>query len=64
MVTQAATVDGIVINSSSIDRMLINQKINKDRQDKLVQVHSTSKAVKETCLPIMKEEWVEKSFKP
>ena len=30
VVAQAATADGIVINSPSIDRMLMNQKINKD----------------------------------
>ena len=37
VVTQAATADDIVINSLSIDRTLINQKINRDRQDELVQ---------------------------
>ena len=52
--------DGIILNSPSIERMLANQKINKD----MVQEHSTSKAVKETCLPTIKEEWTKKSFKP
>ena len=33
MVTQAAKVDGIIINSLSIDRMLKEQKTNKNRQD-------------------------------
>ena len=63
VVTQAATVDGIVLNSPLIDRMLMNQRINKNRQDELLQEHSTHKAVEETCLPTMKEEWIE-SFKP
>ena len=52
--TQAATMDGIILNSPSVDRMLANQEINKERQDELVQEHSTSKAVEETCLPTMK----------
>ena len=64
MVTQAATVDGIVINSQLIDKMLMEQKNNKSRQDELLQEHLTSKAVEEMCLPMMKEEWIEKSFKP
>ena len=33
VVTQAATVDGIIINSPSIDRMWKEQKNNKNRQD-------------------------------
>ena len=45
VVAQAATVDGIVINSPSIDRMLKEQKSNKKRQDELLQEHLTSKAV-------------------
>ena len=32
MVTQAATADGIVINSPSIDRLLMEQKSNKSKQ--------------------------------
>ena len=51
VVTQAAMVDGIVINSPSIDRMLKKQKINKNRKDELLQEHLTSKAVEEhVCL--------------
>ena len=64
VVTQAAMTDGIVLNSPSIDRMLAKQKINREQQDELVQGHLTSKAVEETCIPTMKEEWMEKSFKP
>ena len=64
MVTQAATADRIVVNSPLIDRMLTEQKNNKSRQVELLQEHLTSKAVEETCLPLMKEEWIEKSFKP
>ena len=64
MFTQATTADGIVINSQLIDRMLTEQKNNKSRQDELLQEHLTSKAVEEMCLPMMKEEWIEKSFKP
>ena len=64
MVPQAATVDGIVINSPSIDRMLEEQKNNKNRQDELLQEHLTSKAFEETCLPLMKNDWAERSFKP
>ena len=63
-VTQAATTDGIVLNSPSIDRMLANQKFNRKQQEELIQEHWTSKAVEETCIPMMKDEWVEKSFKP
>ena len=63
VVAQAPTTDGIVLNSPSIDRMLANQKINRELQVELVQGHSTSKAVEETCIPTMKEEWMEKSFK-
>ena len=63
MVAQAATVDGIIINSPSIDRMLKEQKNNKNRQDELLQEHLTSKAVEETCLPLMKDDWAERSFK-
>ena len=59
VVTQAATVDGIIINSPSTDRMLVEQKNSKNRQDE----HLTSKAVEETCLPLMRDDWVEKSFK-
>ena len=33
MVAQAATADGIVIDSPSIDRMLVEQKNSKHRQD-------------------------------
>ena len=36
VVTQAAMVDGIDINSPSIDRMLKEQKSNKKRQGKLL----------------------------
>ena len=64
MVAQATTVDGIVINSPSIDRMLTEQKNNKNRQDELLQEHLTSKAVEEMCLPLMREDWIDKSFKP
>ena len=39
MVAQAATVDRIVINSPSIDRMLKEQKSNKNKQDELLQEH-------------------------
>ena len=64
VVAQAATVDGIIINSPSIDRMLKEQKSNKKRQGKLLQEHLTSNAVEETCLPLMKDDWAEGSFKP
>ena len=64
MVAQAAMVDGIVINSPSIDRMLKEQKGNKNRQDELLQEHLTSKAVEEMCLSLMKFDWAERSFKP
>ena len=64
MIAQAATVDGIVINSLSIDRMLMEQKNSKNRQDELLQEHLTSKAVEEMCLPLMRDDWVERSFKP
>ena len=64
MVTQAAIVDGIEINSPAIDRMLMEQKIYKSRQDELLQEYLTSKAVAEMCLPMMKEEWIENSYKP
>ena len=63
VVAQAANVDGIVINSPSIDRMLKEQKTNKNRQDELLEEHLTSKAVEETCLLLMKNDWVETSFK-
>ena len=63
VVAQAATVDEIIINSLSIDRILKEQKSNKKRQDKLLQEHLTSKAVEETCLPLMKDDWAEGSFK-
>ena len=33
MVAQTAMVDGIIINSPSINRMLKEQKTNKNRQD-------------------------------
>ena len=64
VIAQAATLDRIVINSPSIDRMLKEQKNNKNRQDELLQEHLTSKAVEETCLPLMKDDWAERSFKP
>ena len=64
VVTQSATADGIVINSPSIDRMLMEQKNSKNRQDEQLQEHLTSKAVEEMCLPLMRNDWVEKSFKP
>ena len=64
VVAQAAMVDRIVINSLSIDRMLKEQKRNKNRQDELLQEHLTSKAVEEMCLPLMKDDWAERSFKP
>ena len=64
VVAQAAIADGIVINSPVIDRMLMKQKINKSRQNELLQEHLTSKAFEEKCLPMMKEEWIENSFKP
>ena len=64
VVAQAATVDGIIINSPSIDRILKEQKNNKNRQDELLQEHLTSKAVEETYLPLMKDDWAERSFKP
>ena len=44
--------------------MLANQKINRAQQDELVQEQSTSKTMEEKCIPMMKEEWTEKSFKP
>ena len=62
-VTQAATVDRIVINSPLIDIMLKEQKTNKNRQDELLQEHLTSKVVEEKCLPLMKNDWAETSFK-
>ena len=43
--------------------MLKEQKTNKNRQDELLQEHLTSKAVEETCLPLMKNDWVETTFK-
>ena len=64
VVTQAATADRIVINSPSIDRLLTEQKNNKSKQDKLLQEHQTSKAVEKMYLPLMKEDWIDKSFKP
>ena len=64
MVAQAAMVDRIVINSMSIDRMLKEQKTNKNKQDELLQEHLTSKAVEETCLPLMKNGWAKTSFNP
>ena len=63
VVTQAATVDRIIINSPSIDRMLKEQKSNKNRQDELLEEHLTSKAVEETCLPLMKDDWAERSLR-
>ena len=63
MVAQAAMVDGIIINSPLIDRMLKEQKSNKKREDELLQEHLTSKAVEETCLPLMKDNLAEGSFK-
>ena len=44
-VAQAATVDGIVINSPPIDRLLTEQKNSKSKQDELLQEHQTSNAV-------------------
>ena len=44
--------------------MLANQKFNRVQQDELIQEHSTSKAIEETCILTMKDEWMEKSFKP
>ena len=64
VVAQAATVDEIVINSPSIDRMLMEQKNSKNRQDELLQEHLTNTAVEEMCLPLMKEDWIDRSFKP
>ena len=64
MVAQAATADRMVISSQVIDGMLMEQKNNKSRQNELLQEHLTSKAVEEMCLPMMKEEWIEKIFKP
>ena len=64
VVTQAATVDGIIINSPSIDRMLMEQKNSQNRQGELLQEHSTSKAFEEMCLPLMRNDWAEKNFKP
>ena len=63
MVAQAAMVDGIIINTLSIDRMLKEQKTNKNRQYELLQEHLTSKVVEETCLSLMKNDWAETSFK-
>ena len=63
VVAQAATVDRIIINLPSIDRMLSEQKNSKIRQDELLQEHLTSKTVEETCLPLMRNDWAEKSFK-
>ena len=64
VVAQAATADRIIINSPSIDRMLKEQKNSKNRQDELLQENLTSKAVEETCLPLMRDDSVERSFKP
>ena len=64
MVSQAATAYGIIINSPSIDRMLTEKKNSKNRQDELLQEHLSSKVVEEMCLPLMKDDWEEKSFKP
>ena len=44
--------------------MLKKQKTNKNRKDELLQEHLTSKVVEETCLPLMKKDWAETSFKP
>ena len=63
VVAQAATVDKIVITSPSIDRLLMEQKDSKTRQDELLQEHLTSKVVKEMCLLLMRDKWIEKSFK-
>ena len=62
MVIQAAMVDGIIINSPSIDRMLKEQKTNKNGQDELLQEHLTSKTVEEMCLSLMKNDWAETRF--
>ena len=59
MVTQAATADGIIKNSRSIDRLLREQKNSKSKKDELLQEHQTSKAVEEMCLPLMKEDWID-----
>ena len=64
VVAQTAIADRIIINSLSIDRMLTEQKNNKNRQDELLQEHLTSKAVEEMCLPLMKDDSVVRSFKP
>ena len=63
VVVQAETADRIIINSLSIDRMLMEQRNSKNRHDELLQEHLTSKAVEETCLPLMKDDWTERSFK-
>ena len=42
----------------------MEQKNSKNRQDELLQEHLTSKAVEEMCLPLMRDDWIEKSFKP
>ena len=64
VVTKAATADGIVINSLPIDKMLMEQRNSKNRQDELLQKHLTCKAVEKTCLPLMRDGWAERSFKP
>ena len=64
VVTQTATADGIIINSPSVHRLIAEQKNNQDKQDELLQEHQTSKAVEEMCLPLMKEDWPDRSFKP
>ena len=64
VVAQAATADGIMINSPSTHRLLMEQKNSNSRQEELLQEHLTSKAVEETCLPLMKKDWLDKSFKP
>ena len=38
-------------------------EINKNRQDELLQEHLTSKAVEETCLPLMKNDWADTGFR-
>ena len=57
------TVDGIVLNLPSIDRMLMKQKSNKEQEVWVIKDHSVQELVKETCMLLMKQEWCSDSFK-
>ena len=56
VVAQAATVDRIILNLPSIDRMLMKYKSNKEQEVWVIKDHSVQELVKETCMPLMKQE--------